>query len=129
MAYEVTGTLIEISPVMEKSATFKTREFVIEKTEASGARVFSDYIKFQCVQDRTTLLDNFSKGDVVKVTFNLKGNKWERDGKVSYFTNLDAWKVESVQDAGRTEDPGMPPPIDDNDLPDTNQPDNDDLPF
>ena len=28
--------------------------------------------------------------------FNIKGTKWEKDGKVSYFTNLDAWRVEAV---------------------------------
>ena len=28
--------------------------------------------------------------------FNLKGNRSERDGKVNYFTNLDAWRIESV---------------------------------
>lgn len=130
MSYEATGTIIEITPVMERSATFKTREFVIEKTENSNGRVFTDYIKFQAVQDRTALLDNFKVGDVVKVTFNLKGNKWERDGKVSYFTNLDAWRVEKAADAAGGDN--YPPPPDNSyvdELPETNDADSNDLPF
>jgi len=35
--------------------------------------------------------------DMVKVSFNLRGRKWERDGQVSYFTNLEAWRIEKVQ--------------------------------
>ena len=35
----------------------------------------------------------------MKVSFNIKGNKWERDGKVNYITNLDAWRMESATNA------------------------------
>ncbi len=35
-------------------------------------------------------------GDEIKVYFNLRGNKYEKDGKVSYFTNLDAWRIEQI---------------------------------
>ncbi len=35
------------------------------------------------------------KGIAIKVSFNIKGNRWEKDGKVNYITNLDAWKIES----------------------------------
>ena len=41
--------------------------------------------------------DRFNIGDEVKVSFNLKGTRWEKDGKVNYFTNLDAWRMESVK--------------------------------
>ena len=33
---------------------------------------------------------------MIKVSFNIKGNKWEKDGKISYFNNLDAWKFEKL---------------------------------
>jgi hypothetical protein len=49
------------------------------------------------VQDKTAMPDRFNIGDEVKVQFNLKGSKWEKDGKVNYITNLDAWRMESVK--------------------------------
>ena len=97
MAFEITGKLIMRSDTMQKSATFKTREFVIEKTEDIGGRIITNFIKFQCVQDRTTMLDRFNIGDEVKISFNIKGTKWVKDGRENYITNLDAWRMESVK--------------------------------
>ncbi|HMU70462.1 MAG TPA: DUF3127 domain-containing protein [Chitinophagales bacterium] len=96
MAYELTGKVLEIFPTQEVSATFKKREFVIEKSESSGDRTFTDFIKFQLIQDRCALADNFKIGDEVKVTFNIKGSKWEKEGRTNYFTNLDVWRMERV---------------------------------
>jgi len=56
-----------------------------------------DLIKFQSTQDKCSLLDQFNVDDMVSVSFNLRGRKWERDGQVSYFTNLEAWRIQKVQ--------------------------------
>jgi hypothetical protein len=96
MAFEITGKVIDISPVNQVSDKFKKREFVIEKKETGGAAVFIDYIKFQLIQDKCDLINESYLNEEVKIWFNLKGNKWERDGKVNYFTNLDAWKIEKA---------------------------------
>jgi Domain of unknown function (DUF3127) len=99
MAFEITGKVIDVSPVNQVSDKFKKREFVIEKKEAGGAAVFINYIKFQLVQDKCELINESYLNEDVKIWFNLKGNKWERDGKVNYFTNLDAWKIEKTSSA------------------------------
>ena len=96
MAFEITGKVIDILPVNQVSDKFKKREFVIEKKETGGAAVFIDYIKFQLIQDKCDLINESFMNEDVKIWFNLKGNKWERDGKVNYFTNLDAWKIERI---------------------------------
>jgi len=101
MAFEITGKVIDISPVNQVSDKFKKREFVIEKKETGGAAVFIDYIKFQLIQDKCELINESFLNEDVKIWFNLKGNKWERDGKINYFTNLDAWKIEKASSAGR----------------------------
>ncbi len=101
MAFEITGKVIDISPVNQVSDKFKKREFVIEKKETGGAAVFIDYIKFQLIQDKCELINESYLNEDVKIWFNLKGNKWERDGKINYFTNLDAWKIEKASSAGR----------------------------
>lgn len=95
MSYEITGILLEKSAVQQKTETFKTREFVIEKTDDIGGRTISNYIKFQSVQDKTELVDKFNIGDKIKVYFNIRGTKWNKDGRELYFTNLDAWRIES----------------------------------
>ena len=96
MSYELTGKLIAKFDMVQKTATFKTREFAVEKTDEIGGRAISNFVKFQCVQDKTGIIDKINIGDEIKVHFNIKGTKWEKDGKVSYFTNLDAWRVEAV---------------------------------
>lgn len=125
MAFEITGKVIDISPVNQVSDKFKKREFVIEKKETGGAAVFIDYIKFQLIQDKCDLINESYMNEEVKIWFNLKGNKWERDGKINYFTNLDAWKIEKATSQGRDQNvtqhtklEDIPPEIDElSDLP------------
>lgn len=97
MAYEIVGKLIAKFDVNQRTETFKVREFVIEKSEDISGRLITNYVKFQCVQDKTAMPDRFNIGDEIKVSFNLKGTRWEKEGKVNYFTNLDAWRMESVK--------------------------------
>jgi Domain of unknown function (DUF3127) len=94
MSYEVTGRLAAIYNTVQRTETFRTREFVIEKSEDINGRMITNYVKFQAVQDRTAMLDKLNVGDEVKVHFNLKGTKWVKDGRENYITNLDAWRIE-----------------------------------
>ena len=127
MSFELSGKVIEIGPVQQKGESFKKREFIIEVSEASNTgREFIDYVKFQCIQDRTDIIDESFLNDNVKVSFNIKGNKWEKDGKVSYFTNLDAWRIEKAA-PDSAPDNDLPPPLLD-DMPPENE-EMDDLPF
>ncbi len=96
MAFEITGKIIDILPVNQVSDKFRKREFVIEKKESGGGAVFIDYIKFQLIQDKCDLINESFLNEEVKIWFNLKGNKWEREGRINYFTNLDAWKIEKI---------------------------------
>ena len=76
MSFEITGKLVAKYDTVQRTETFKTREFVIEKTEEINGRSISNYVKFQCVQDRTSMPDRFNMGDDVKISFNIKGTKW-----------------------------------------------------
>ena len=97
MNYEITGKLAVKFDTIQRTETFKIREFVIEKSEEVNGRIITNHIKFQCAQDKTGLLDRFNVGDDLKVSFNLRGSKWVKDGKENYFTNLDAWRIETVK--------------------------------
>ncbi len=117
MSYEIIGKLVARFDIVQRTETFKTREFVIEKSEDINGRTITNYVKFQCVQDKTAMVDRFNLGDEVKVQFNIKGTKWVKDGKENYITNLDAWRMETVkisQDtpADTTNYNDMPPTLD-----------------
>lgn len=101
MSYELTGKLLEKFNILHRSETFKVREFVVEKSEEINGKTITNYIKFQCVQDRTNIVDRVNAGDEIKVYFNIKGTKWEKDGRTSYFSNLDAWRIEQILQAGK----------------------------
>ena len=94
-SFELTGKLIEKYDIQEISGSFRKREFVVEVANPTNAD-WNDTIKFQMTQDKVTLIDAFKIGDELKVSFNIKGRKWEKEGKVNYFSNLEAWRIESA---------------------------------
>jgi hypothetical protein len=134
MSYELTGTLIEIFDTEQPTPTFRKREFVVELQEDRNGRQFFDHIKFQVIQDKVDLLDQFQVKQEVKVHFDIKGKRWEREGRVSYFTNLQAWRIEAADSnvspsgEGVDADPGFPT-MDDAPPSGGDQPYDDDLPF
>lgn len=108
MSYEITGKLINVSDTQQVSDRFKKREFVLETSEEINGNVYTNYAKMQLVQNKCEIIDNYNVGDTVKVNFNIKGNKWERDGNVNYITNLDAWRIESAQQSSPGSAPASP---------------------
>lgn len=96
MAFELTGKLFLKEETTVISDRFKKREFVVLKEENNGGSIFTDYIKFQLTQDKCNLIDDVQLQDDIKVSFNLRGTKWEKNGNVNYFTNLDAWRIEKA---------------------------------
>lgn len=99
MALEVTGRLIEKYPTQQVSERFKKREFVLDITEEVNGNSYPNFAKMQAVQNRCEILDSFNVGDMLKVSFNIRGNKWEKDGRVNYITSLDAWRIEKAGQA------------------------------
>lgn len=108
MGFDVSGKLVAKFDTVQRTETFRTREFVIETNEDINGRIITNYIKFQSVQDRTALVDRFNIGDEVKVHFNIKGSRWEKNGQVNYITNLDAWRIESVSMQGAAKPAAQP---------------------
>lgn len=127
MAFEITGKVVDILPVIHVSDKFRKREFIIEKKESGGGgAVFIDYLKFQLVQDKCELINESFLQEEIKIWFNLKGNKWERDGKVNYFTNLDVWKIEKASSSNQQQTYQKPSALED--IPPENE-ELSDLPF
>jgi len=125
MSFELSGRLIEKMDTVKVSETFKKREFVIEHIDNSSGKVFTDLIKFLVTGERCALIDKFNINDEIKVTFNIRGKRWVKDDRVSYFTNLEVWKIEKT--ALLSEEPPPPPPMMEEEAPPFEEPD--DLPF
>ncbi len=89
MSFEVDGKLHKVFDTESKTDSFQAREFVIEITNGN----YPQFIKFQLVQDRCAIMDNYEEGDDIKVYFDLRGREW--NGK--YFTNLNAWRVDKQE--------------------------------
>jgi hypothetical protein len=91
-SFEVEGKLHEVFQTMQRTESFKTREFIVEELEGQYPQVIS----FQVTQDRCTLVDSYKVGDHIKVSFNIRGRAWSKDGRSGYITNLEAWRIERV---------------------------------
>jgi len=93
MEYQITGRVAEVYPINTISERFRKREFVIEHKDSSSKQVYIDYIKFQLTQDRCEIIDESWLRQDVTVTFNIRGNRWEKNGVTNYITNLNALSV------------------------------------
>ncbi len=93
MDYQITGKVSEVYPVNRVNERFRKREFVIEHKDSSSGQAYVDFIKFQLTQDKCDLIDESWLRQDVTVTFNIKGNRWEKNGLVNYITNLNAITV------------------------------------
>lgn len=124
MNYEISGKLIYKEDTQHISDRFQKREFVIEVENEKNPQ-WNDFVKVQLIQDRCDLLENIPLNEHIKVYFNIRGRKWENKGQVTYFTNLEGWRIEKI--ASGAPEPIPVPEYRVEDIPPL--PDVDDLPF
>ena len=130
MSYEMKGKLHKKFDTDQKTDTFQARDFVVLLEDER----YPQYIKFQLVQDRCSLIDNYEEGQDLVVHFDLRGREWNE----KYFTNLNAWKIETPAGVEQATSSDVPD-LNEADVPGDNQDaeaagppdgsDEDDLPF
>jgi single-strand DNA-binding protein len=86
-SYEAKGTIKKIGETDQVSEKFKKREIVLTTEDEK----YPQDVKFEFVQDKCALLDDFSEGDEATITFNLRGSEY--NGK--HYVNLTGWKIVS----------------------------------
>ena len=96
---ELIGKLEEVRDAIQRTATFTVREFVLEVENPRNAQ-WNDHILFQVSNNNVGLLDTFSVGQMVKVTFDIQGRRWTgQDGTQRVFNTLSAWRIEAAENA------------------------------
>ena len=101
------GTVKVINEVQTFASGFSKREFVIEVEDGK----FPQMVKFECLKEKTSLIEDYAVGEQVKVHFDIRGNEY--NGR--YYVNLNAWKLEKPGGGGAApadggfSDQGSPP--------------------
>jgi len=103
MSFEIIGLLHEKFDIQQINENFRKREFILEHIVTRNEKKIIDYIKFQLTGDRCNHIEALNLGDTVKVFFNIKGRKFEKEENTSYFLNLDVWRLESIDNSNTTE--------------------------
>ncbi|GIZ07310.1 DUF3127 domain-containing protein [Flavobacterium sp. UMI-01] len=99
---EVTGKVRVINPEQQVSASFKKRELVVTTEEQ-----YPQHILIEFTQDKCDLLNNYSVGEPVKVSINLRGREWVNpQGETRFFNSIQGWRIEKLV----SEAPGAPAP-------------------
>ena len=70
---EINGKIYAIFDTQQIKESFRKRDFVVEYVENPS---YPQYLKFEVVQNKTDMLDNFNEGDPVQVSFDLRGREW-----------------------------------------------------
>ncbi len=124
---EVQGKIKKIDETKEYGNNgFRKREVVVTTEEQ-----YPQHLAIEFVQDKTDLLNNYSVGQNVKISINLRGREWTNpQGEVKYFNSIQGWRIENLQtEQGANGAPPVPPAEAFEPADNLNEEDHDDLPF
>jgi hypothetical protein len=93
---EVIGKIKIIGDVQTFGANgFQKRELVVTTDDQ-----YPQMIMIEFVQDKCDLLNNYSVGQDVKVSINLRGREWiNPQGEAKYFNSIQGWRIENLSQA------------------------------
>ena len=121
MSLSIKGNIINIfdeeSGVSKAGKEWKKQEFVIETQDQ-----FPRKVCFTLFNDKTSLENGLSNGQEVEVSFNVESREYNN----RWFHNINAWKIDSVQQENT---PDAPPEFSANDIPPEAADEPNDLPF
>jgi hypothetical protein len=114
VAYELTGKIKLIQELKTFDSGFSKREMVV--TTEDGR--YPQDINLEFVQDKVALLDELREGQVVTVSFDIRGREY--NGR--YYNNLQGWKISTPENQPSAVEPAPPPEpgpfdLDDGDIP------------
>ena len=118
--YEFTGKVKGVGELQTFASGFTKRELVVEE-ERDGN--WPNVVAFAFKKDNVAKLEGVKPGMRVKVGFAVDGREWTdpKTGKVRYFSDLTALRLDHLGDAEVVPKPAepnnLPPDPDDGDIP------------
>ena len=117
MNYEMEGVVKLLQEPQTFSGGFTKREIVLSIQDGQ----YTQDVCIEFVQDKVALLDTITVGQIITISFNIKGREY--NGR--YFNNLQGWRIETdksakpkVENVEQESTPAAPVGLDDfNDLP------------
>lgn len=107
MANTITGKVAKIGNTQEfqskSGKTYMRRDLVLDATKFdpyTGERGFDNYPVFEFSGENCAALDTLLLDQVVTVSFDLQGTRYEKDGDTHYFTRIRGYKVEVRPERG-----------------------------
>ncbi|OJV51630.1 MAG: hypothetical protein BGO31_00050 [Bacteroidetes bacterium 43-16] len=97
MSNQVTGKIYRIDQPVQRTQTFSHRNFILDVSETNNGQTYPNFIMLQLVNNNTSLIDQYKVGDVIKVSYNLRGSLFNGQQGETVITNINAWKIEPVQ--------------------------------
>jgi hypothetical protein len=98
-SFRLKGYIYQIDETQQVTPKFQKRDFVImmeKKVKSKGKDYeFTEYIKFQLIQDKCSHLDVYAINEYVEVEFFVKGRKYEKKDteETFYFNSLDVYNI------------------------------------
>ena len=120
--YEFTGKVKTVGELQTFASGFTKRELVVEEEREGN---WSNVVSFAFKKNNVAKLDGVKPGMRVKVGFAVDGREWTdpKTGKVRYFSDLTALRLDCLDIAAGVPEPAVP-----NDLPPESE-DGTEMPF
>jgi len=84
MELKINGKVKVVMETETFDSGFSKREFVVTTDDK-----YPQEVKFELIKDQTSMIDSYTVGSDIEVSFNVRGNEY--NGR--YFVNLQAWKI------------------------------------
>lgn len=100
--YEMTGSVVKVGELQTFPSGFTKRELVINDNDPR----FPQEIAFSFTKDRAALIENLNQGDLVTVSFDIRGRSYQD----RHFVDLNGWRCRPADQpaAGASPAQGMP---------------------
>ena len=95
---QLEGTIEKIMETQTFDSGFQKREFIVNTGGDYPQKVKFEVTKDKCFTASCTKWFNCNKvGDVVNVSFNIRGSEYTKNERTMYFVTLAAWRVDKVE--------------------------------
>lgn len=100
MSNQITGRVLSISPITQiagRNGMIMKRSVIIDcsRYNQNTGEKYENTPMLEFVGNTCNDLDNFRNGNLVTITFDVQGTKYEKDGQIQIFTRVRPFRIEA----------------------------------